>query len=57
MNTSTLETAVVDEAIWRAWVQKGKKRELAIARKAKVLATVAVALLALGSAFYLFAVK
>jgi hypothetical protein len=51
------QPAVVDEKIWRAWLQESKLREKATARKAKVLGVIAVVLLALGLAFYLLAVR
>ena len=48
---------IVDEEIWRALLQKGKLREEATARKAKVLGGIVLVLLAFGSAFYLLAVR
>jgi hypothetical protein len=60
MQTSTDDKStvnVVDEEIWRAWVQKGKLREQATARKLKLLAGIALVLLALGGAFYFLAVR
>jgi hypothetical protein len=45
------QAALVNEQIWRAWVQKGRLQEQAAARKSKIVGIVLV-LLALGSAFY-----
>lgn len=53
MGTLISNGPVVDEAVWLAWVQKGKLREQAAAKKLKFLAGIAFALLALGGAFYL----
>jgi hypothetical protein len=55
--TPTDETPVVNEESWRVWVQKGKLREQATARKAKMLGGIVLALLAFGGGFYLLAVK
>jgi hypothetical protein len=64
MFIATENQPVVDEEIWRAldgwkavWLQERKLRDEAIARKAKVLGAIAAVLLALGSAFYLFAMR
>ena len=57
MYTATDDAPVVNEEIWRAWVQEGKLREEATARKAKVLGGIVLVLLAFGSAFYLLAVR
>jgi hypothetical protein len=57
MPTATEDELVVDEEIWRAWLQKGKLREKATARKAKVLGGIVFVLLAFGSTFYLLAVR
>jgi hypothetical protein len=40
MSLAIEDQPVVDEKIWRAWLQKGKLREETIARKAKVLTSV-----------------
>ncbi len=57
MDTSTDDRPLVDEEIWRAWIQKGKLREEATARKLKKLVRIALAILALGTVFYLLAVR
>ena len=57
MYTTTDDTPVANEEIWRAWVQEGKLREQATARKLKVVAGTALILLAIGSAFYFLAVR
>jgi hypothetical protein len=48
---------VLDEEVWRAWLRKGKLREEATARKAKVLGGILLALLAAGGTLYLLVVK
>lgn len=53
--SQSIEEPVVDEQIWRAWVQRGRQREQATGRKTKVLAGMILAALSAGSAFYLFA--
>ena len=57
MPTSMNDQPVVDEQIWREWVQNGKRRERASIRRFTVMAGIAFLLLATGSTFYLFAVK
>ena len=52
MATATVDEPVVDEQIWRAWVQKGRRREEETVRKMRLVAGVVVILLALGGAFY-----
>ena len=47
------QTAVLDEERWKAWVAKGKLREQATARKFKMIAGLALSLLAAGTAGYL----
>jgi hypothetical protein len=54
--TTQHQPGVVDEKVWRAWQQRGKLRDQATAQKAKMLAGI-VALAAIGSAFYLLAVR
>lgn len=55
MATTTEHYAVVDEEIWRAWIQEGKLREAATARKAKVFGGIVMVLVAIGGVFYLLA--
>jgi hypothetical protein len=57
VNTSIVETSVLEEEIWRAWVQKGKRREKGSARTARMLAGAAAVLLAMGSGFYFLAMR
>ena len=54
MDTCTKDQTLITEELWRAWVQKGKLRDKATARKAKVLGGIVLVLLAFG-AFYLLA--
>jgi hypothetical protein len=56
LSIETEDQPVVDEKVWRAWLQKGKLREETTARKAKVLGGIVLVLLAFGSAFYFLAV-
>jgi hypothetical protein len=57
MYTSESNESVVNEEIWRAWLQKGKLRDQARARRSKVLGGVTLAILGVGMAFYFFAVR
>jgi hypothetical protein len=57
MDTSTNDQAVVNEKIWLAWVQENKRSEEATARKLRLLTGIVLVLLALGSAFYVLAVR
>jgi hypothetical protein len=43
---------VVDEEIWRAWIQKGKLRDLAAARTGRILLGIALLAFAVGIALY-----
>ena len=56
MDTSTADRPLLDEEVWRAWIQKRKLREEATARKLKQLAKIALLLLAVGVVFYLLVV-
>ena len=49
------DNEVVNEAIWRAWVQTGRRREKATARLLRLIAGIALGLFALGGTFYLLA--
>ena len=57
MSTVTEHQAVIDEGIWQAWIEEGKRREAATARKAKLFGGIIVALAAIGGAFYLLAIR
>jgi hypothetical protein len=57
MYTSESNESVVNEEIWRAWLQKGRLRDQARARRSKVLGGVTLAILGVGMAFYFFAVR
>ena len=56
MDTSTADRPLLDEEVWRAWIQKRKLRGEATARKLKQLAKIALLLLAVGVVFYLLVV-
>jgi len=51
------DNSAINEELWRAWVEKGKQREKATARKAKVFAGVALIILSLGVGFYVLTVR
>jgi hypothetical protein len=57
MSTATDDAPVLNEQVWRAWIEKGKLRDQAIARRARVLGGIVLSLLACGSAIYLLAVR
>jgi hypothetical protein len=57
MDIAIHDTPIINEEIWSAWVRRGQLREKATARKAKMLAAIALILLAMGSAFYLLAMR
>ena len=52
MYTVADDPPAVNEELWRAWVKKGKLREAAVARKARILGGIVLVLLAFGIAFY-----
>lgn len=52
MNTLTEDAKIISDANWRAWEAKGKLRETAFARKVKIIAGVATAILVLAGALY-----
>jgi hypothetical protein len=47
----------LNEEVWRAWVEKGKLRDQAAARRIKMFAGTILIALALGSVLYTFAVR
>jgi hypothetical protein len=55
MHTSKNDEPIVNEEIWRAWVQKGKLLDQAAARRGRLLGGIAVITLAVGAAFYFLA--
>jgi hypothetical protein len=57
MSTATEDQPVLDEKVWRAWLQNNELRQKATARKATIIGAIVAVLLALGSAIYLFAVR
>ena len=48
---------VLDEAVWLAWLEKGRVREKEAGRKANVIGRVVFILLAFGSAYYFLALR
>jgi hypothetical protein len=57
MSTVTEESAVLSEATWNAWIEKGKGQQRATARKAKMALGILAVLLAIAAGFYLIAGK
>jgi hypothetical protein len=57
MDTSIDDQAILNDEVWRAWDQKRKLREEKTARKIKIRAGIILALLAVGSAIYLLAIR
>jgi hypothetical protein len=57
MSPTTTEQAVLNEAVWQAWIEKGKRREQATARKFKLVAGVVLPFVILVVAFYFFSIK
>ncbi len=52
MPAATEQLPVLDEEVWRAWLQKRKRQEEATTRKAKMTGVILLVLLFFGSAFY-----
>jgi hypothetical protein len=52
MNTATEDAKIISDASWHAWEAKGKLREAAFARKLKIIAGVATAILVLVGTLY-----
>lgn len=57
MTPGTPQQSVTKDAVWQAWIEKGLRHDRAMARKFKVVAGIVLPLLALGIAYYLFAIK
>jgi hypothetical protein len=57
MNTITEEAKIISDATWRAWEAKGKLRDAAFARKLKIIAGVATAILVLLGTLYAIVTK
>jgi hypothetical protein len=54
MDRSKNDNSVISQDMWRAWAEKDKLREEATARKAKVLAGVALILMAISGGLYFY---
>jgi hypothetical protein len=52
MSTVNETAPVLDEAVWEAWLQKGKRQEQATMRKARIFGVIVVILAVLASAVY-----
>jgi len=52
MSTLTVQSAVLDEKVWNAWLVKSNLREQATARRARMAVGIVVCLLALGYGVY-----
>ena len=57
MALMTEDTPVLDEAVWLAWLEKGRLREKEARRKANLIGRVVFILLAFGGAYYLMALR
>jgi hypothetical protein len=57
MDHSDSDDSVINEDMWRAWSEKGKQREKAMARKAKLLAGGIAIFLTLGGGIYFLTVR
>jgi hypothetical protein len=57
MDHSEDDNSIISQDLWRAWAEKGKRREEAMARKAKVFAGVVFILMAIGVGLYFLAVR
>jgi hypothetical protein len=53
MADPTRSISAVEEQVWRAWLEKGRQREKATARKLKYFTGIVLALLSLAVAFRL----
>lgn len=54
MDDPTHHNSGVDEVTWRAWIEKGSRREKATAQKARVFGGAVLVLLSLAAYFYAF---
>jgi hypothetical protein len=52
MATGTVEEVVVDEEIWRSWVQNGIRQERAAFQRLKLVGEIVLIMLAFGAASY-----
>ena len=57
MDNRQIESPVITEDLRRAWAEKGKRRQRAAARKARLLAGLVLLLLSLGGGLYFLAVR
>ena len=57
MTPATAGRPVAKDAVWQAWIAKGKRNDQATARNFKAVAGIVLPLVILGIAFYLFSVK
>jgi len=57
MDLSNSDNSVISEDMWRAWSEKARQREKAMARKAKVFAGIVLVFLVLGGGLYLITVR
>lgn len=57
MNYPADDNQAISEDLWRAWAQKGKMRERAIARRLMWITAIGLVIAAVGASFYVFAAK
>ena len=57
MDNRQIESTVISEDLWRAWTEKGKRKQKAAARKTRRLVGLVLSLLSLGVGLYFLAVR
>lgn len=55
MNESMYQSSGASEAVWCAWLEKGKQRDRATARRMRALAGIVLVFLAIAFVFYVLA--
>jgi hypothetical protein len=57
MSLTKPEQALLDEATWKVWIERGKQRDRQTARRTKILAGILFVLITLGIVLYSFWMK
>jgi hypothetical protein len=57
MHESESNESVLDEKIWKAWVEKGRVLDRAAARQAKMLGGIIVSIVSVGMGVYFLAMR
>jgi hypothetical protein len=55
MYASKNDESVVNEELWRAWIQKGKLHDQAAARRGRIVGSIALVIVAFGMMLYYLA--